>query len=288
MLRAVIISAALVLGTGAPVKQAKVKPAAAKSAERVVASLDTPSPSFDPEAEQQLLEMANQARAQVGAPALRFDEGLTLAARAHADVMAQQQQLSHQFDGEPSLPNRLAATSPLHLDHAGENVVLDLSAAEAHEHLMRSPPHRENLLDPSYNVAGFGVIRSGDRLYVVQDFGHNLPAYSTAQIEEAILSTVGRVRRADHLPALARRVDSGLDSAVCSMAQEDRLGTASMHELAQRYSVVSYTNLHPEILPVNANRLVGDHRFANVAVAVCYARTGTYPSGVYWVGLAFY
>jgi len=202
--------------------------------------------------------------------------------------MAQQQELSHQFEGEPSLPNRLAAASPLHLDHAGENVALDLSAAAAHEHLMRSPPHRENLLDPSYNVAGFGVIRSGERLYVVQDFGHNLPAYSTDQTEDAIVGTVSRMRRAAHLPALARKSDSGLRAAVCSMAQEDRLGTSSMHELAQRYSVISYTNLHPEILPAGATRLIGDHRLSNVAVGVCFARTGTYPSGVYWVGLAIY
>jgi uncharacterized protein YkwD len=288
MLRAFIISAALVLGTSATPKQAKVKPAAAKGSNRAVVSLNSPSPSFDPEAEQQLLEMANRARAQVGAPALHFDEGLTMAARAHADVMAQQQQLSHQFDGEPSLPNRLAATSTLRLDHAGENVALDHSAADAHAHLMLSPPHRENLLDRSYNLAGFGVVRSGGRLYVVQDFGHSLPAYSADQTENAIMGTVARVRRGNHLPALAQRSDSELRAAVCSMAMEDRLGTGSMHELAQRYTIVSYTNLRPEILPANATRLVGERRFANLSIGVCFARTDTYPSGVYWVGLAFY
>jgi uncharacterized protein YkwD len=288
MVRALIISAALVLGTSATPKQAKVKSAAAKASDRAVVSAETPSSSFDPQAEQQLLELANRARAQVGAPALRQDEGLTMAARAHADAMAQEQELSHQFAGEPSLPNRLAASSTLRLDHAGENVALDLSAPEAHQHLMLSPPHRENLLDPSYNVAGFGVIRSGDRLYVVQDFGHSLPAYSADQTEETIMTAISRARRSEHLPGLARRSDFQLRAAVCSMAQQDRLGTSSMHELAQRYSLVSYTNLHPEILPANASRLIGERRFSNVAVSVCYGRTGTYPSGVYWVGLAFY
>jgi hypothetical protein len=52
--------------------------------------------------------------------------------------------------------------------------------------------------------------------------------------------------------------------------------------------VVSYTNMHPEILPDAANRLVGDRRVKNVSVSACYARTATYPSGVYWVGLLFY
>jgi uncharacterized protein YkwD len=287
MLRA-LISVALVLATGAPPAQVKVKPASSKSSDRAFAADYTPSPSFDPEAEQRLLEMANQARARIGAPALQLDPGLTQAARAHADVMAQQQQLSHQFDGEPSLTHRLASASALQLDHAGENVALDLSPEQAHEHLMLSPPHRENLLDASYNVAGFGVIRSGARLFVVQDFGHSVPAYSTEQTEAAILNAVGRSRSAAHLPALERKADSALRDAACSMAQEDRLGTRAMHEVAQRYSVLSYTNLHPDVLPANAARLIGDHRVRNVAVGVCYARTETYPTGVYWVGLAFY
>jgi Cysteine-rich secretory protein family len=213
---------------------------------------------------------------------------LVLAARTHATAMAQQQQLSHQFDGEPSLPNRLAKSSALHLDHAGENVALDATADEAHEHLMHSPPHRENLLDPSYNVAGFGVVRDGDHLYVVQDFGHSVPAYSAGQTEDAILDSISRIRRAARLPELARKSDSELRAAVCSMAQQDRMGTNSMHQLAQRYTVVSYTNLHPEVLPANANRLVEDHRVNNVAVGVCFGRTSTYPSGVYWVGLGFF
>ena len=287
MLRA-LITVALALATGALPAQVKVKPASSKGSDRAVAADYTPSPSFDPEAEQQLLEMANQARARTGAPALQPDPGLTQAARAHADVMAQQQQLSHQFAGEPSLTLRLASASALHLDRAGENVALDLSPEQAHEHLMLSPPHRENLLDASYNVAGFGVIRSGTRLFVVQDFGHSVPAYSTEQIEAAILNSVGRSRSAAHLPALERKADSALRDAACSMAQEDRLGTRAMHEVAQRYSVLSYTNLHPDVLPANAARLIGDHRVRNVAVGVCYARTETYPMGVYWVGLAFY
>ena len=161
MLRALII-AVLVLGTSASSEQAKVKPAASKSPDRVVASDYQPSPDFDEQAEHQLLELANHARAEAGAPPLQFDDGLILAARAHAQSMAREQQLSHQFNGEPSLPHRLSAVSVLHLDSAGENVALDVTADQAHEHLMLSPPHRENLLNAGYNVAGFAVIRFGE------------------------------------------------------------------------------------------------------------------------------
>lgn len=287
MLRALIL-VVLVLRTSASPEQAKVKPAASKSPDRVVAPDFQSSPDFDVQAEQRLLEMANQARVEAGAPPLQFDEGLIQAARMHAQAMAQEQQLSHQLNGEPSLPHRLSATSVLHLDRSGENVALDVTAEQAHERLMLSPPHRENLLNANYNVAGFAVIRSGTRLYVVQDFGHSLPAYTPEQTENAIVEAVNRARRTAHLPALTRSSEATLRDSVCSMAQADRLGTRSMRDLAQRYSVVSYTNMHPEVLPASANRLVENRNFKNVAVGACYARTDTYPSGVYWVGLLLY
>jgi uncharacterized protein YkwD len=287
MLRA-LITVALVLGTGAAPEQGKVKPAAANSPGRAVTSDHQPSPNFDETAERQLLDLANQSRARAGAPPLQPDPGMTRAARAHADLMVQRQQLSHQLEGELSLPRRLADATDLHLDHAGENVALDMTAEGAHEHLMLSPPHRENLLDTAYNVAGFGVIRAGELLYVVEDFGHNVPAYTAGQTEETIVGSVSRLRRAAHLPELEWTLDSALRDAVCSMAREDRLGTRSMHELAQRHSVLSYTNLHPEVLPANATRWITDHRFKSLGVGVCYARTSTFPSGVYWVGLVFY
>src|SRR5215470_9011737 len=157
---ALITAVALVLGTSTAPKQAKVKPASSQSPDRPIASDPTASQMFDQKAEQQLLEMANQARARVGAPPLKIDPGITLAARAHAGVMAQQQQLSHQFEGEPSLPHRLASASALHFDRAGENIALDFGVEQAHEHLMHSPPHRENLLNAGYDVAGFAVVRS--------------------------------------------------------------------------------------------------------------------------------
>lgn len=287
MLRA-LITVALVLSTGAMPAQVKVKPAAATDSDHAVVSNLQPSSNYDAEAEHRFLQLANQARARAGAPPLHLDEGITTAARMHADAMARHDQLSHQFEGEPSLPRRLAASSSLHMDHAGENVAVDLTPEQAHERLMQSPPHRENLLDTSYNVVGIGVVHSGARLFVVQDFGHSLPAYSPAETEETIVNSVGRMRRAAGLPVLAHQPDVALHQAVCSMAQEDRLATRAMHDLAQRYNLVSYTNMHPEILPEAANRLVGDRHLKNVSVSACYARTATYPTGVYWVGLLFY
>jgi uncharacterized protein YkwD len=126
---------------------------------------------YESQAERQLLDLANQARAEAGLAPLQGDEGLTRAARKHSALMASQERLSHGLPGEPALPQRLAATSTLQLGAEGENVDFAPSAAEAHRRFMRSPHHRENLLNPDYNVAGFAVVRNGNMIYVTEDFG---------------------------------------------------------------------------------------------------------------------
>jgi uncharacterized protein YkwD len=278
----------LVLGPGTSPEKIPAKPAASRNAAASIASEFAPSPSYDLPAEEQLLEMANQSRRQAGLSLLQADSNLTLAARAHADAMAEQQQLSHQLPGEPSLSSRLAVAGSLHLDRAGENVAVDVSAEEAHAHLMLSPPHRENLLDPGYNVAGFGVVRSGNRIYVVEDFGHSLPVYSGSDSEQLILNGLDQLRHEANLPNLVRAEQPGLRDAVCAMALEGRLATRPMHDFAQHFAVLSYTNLHPEILPASASHLVADRRITNVSVSACYARTNSYPNGAYWVGVLLY
>jgi uncharacterized protein YkwD len=285
---ALIVLLVLVPGTGAPSGKSPTSPAESKANAASPASVYSPSPIYDVEAEQQLLELANQARASVGAPALQSDPGLVQAARVHADAMAVQQRLSHQLRGEPSLPSRLGAASALHLDLAGENVAFDGNAEDAHDHLMLSPPHRENLLNPSFNVAGFGVVHSGDRIYVVEDFGHSLPLYSGNQSTQLILSQLNQVRQQANLPMLTAGDRPGLHDAVCSMALEGRLATQAMHDFGQKYTVLSYTNMHPEILPSGTNRLLADRRYTQAAVGVCYARTSAFPNGNYWVGVLLY
>jgi uncharacterized protein YkwD len=285
-------------------QHASLKPASAADA-------DIPFRDYDSVAEQVLLDLANQARAQAVAPPLSLDNGLSQAARIHAEAMFAARQLSHQFPNEPSLPQRLATATHLQLDQEGENVALDFDAASGHQHLMLSLPHRANLLNPAYNVVGMGVIRSGDRLYIVQDFGHALPNYSAAEVKERIAAAVTQARQQARQPALARRdlsrrdltirdVSSRdltrndlhgndlplADDAACSMAQADKLGTSPVQQLAQRYTVLTYTSLHPETLPAEAGRVLDDRNLRTFSIGACYARTNTYPMGVYWVVLS--
>src|SRR5580658_6712806 len=108
-------------GAAKPAPRATLKSAAASPP-------DIPFDEFDTDAEKLLLVLANQARAQAGMSALTLDAGLSRAARAHAEVMFAARQLSHQFDGEPSLTQRVAAATSTKLDQEGENVALDFDA----------------------------------------------------------------------------------------------------------------------------------------------------------------
>jgi uncharacterized protein YkwD len=265
-------------GSNNPAQQASLKAAAATAP-------DIPFSNYDFDAERALLDLANQARAQAGAPSLALDAGLRQAARAHAEAMLAARQLSHQFVGEPSLAQRLASATRTQLDQEGENVALDFDAEDGHKHLMLSPPHRANLLNPSYNVIGLGVVRSGDRLYIVQDFGHALPNYSAAEVKDRIAAALSQARRQASQPDLARRDLPTADDAACSMARADKLGTFPIHQLAQHSTVLTYTSLHPETLPANAGHALSTHNLHSFSVGACYARTETYPTGVYWVVL---
>jgi len=259
-------------------------PAALKTAS--VATPDIPYVGSEFQVEQDLLQLANQSRQRAGAPSLVLDSGLAAAARAHAQAMLEAHQLSHQFAGEPTLMLRLAATSTVQLDQAAENIALDYSAQGGHEHLMLSPPHRANLLNPAYNVVGLGVVRSGDRLYIVQDFARALPTYSPDEVKRRVAEAVNQMRRQATRPALPRRDQQNADQAACTMAQADKLGTASVRQFAHRYTVLTYTSLHPETLPAQASHAIRSPNLHSFSIGACFARTDSYPTGVYWLVLS--
>jgi uncharacterized protein YkwD len=125
-----------------------------------------PPPVPDPTAAVMvMLRQHNEARTVRGARALALDGRCSLAAQRHADWMAQNRDLDH--TERPDTPGYDAVTFADRLrdagylfGSAGENV----SAGQASpEEVLRawlgSPPHRQNILDPAYWHAGFGLAR---------------------------------------------------------------------------------------------------------------------------------
>ena len=112
-----------------------------------VAGVRAPSPKSAPgiaagedsAAEKEMLQMINASRAKAGLAALRLEPSLSVAARAHADIMVKAGQLEHRIPGEPELMERIGQVIAIELDRAGENIAEDSCIEQAHEALMKSP-----------------------------------------------------------------------------------------------------------------------------------------------------
>lgn len=243
------------------------------------------APVFELDAEHQLLDLANADRARAGLAPLKMDDGLVRAARAHAVKMAAQAQLSHQFSGEPALSDRISATSALHLDREGENVASAPDPEDAHRALMSSPPHRDNLLNPKFNVAGIGVVRRGAQLYVAQDFGDSIATVSVQRAEELVAESVEQLRAQAHMPRLSRVSNGSTQASACAMAQADSLSAAAPPNGAY---MLRYTSMQPDKLPSNISKVIAQRGLKTYSAGTCYARTQKYPNGAYWVVLIFY
>src|SRR5271156_5041083 len=119
--------------------------------------------------ERQVMDLANADRAQQGLAPLKWDPALAQAAADHAQLMAQQPALSHQYPGEADLVARGGAAGA-HFRSIAENVALAPSPQALEQEWMNSAMHRANILDPRMNAIGVGLVRRGGNYYAVGDF----------------------------------------------------------------------------------------------------------------------
>ena len=242
---------------------------------------------YDEAAEQKIFQLLNQARTTRGLPALQQNAQLQEAARAHSQLMASRQKLSHKFRGEAVANERLALTG-LHFDREGENVGLNQTPEGAHQGFMHSPPHRANILDPNYNAVGIGVVERGGNLWVTEDFARTFAEYSASGVEEIVAGRISELRGRAGLPALTRRYVSALHQDACRMAHEDKLDPRLPMRVSGVRQAATFTSTEPQMLPPEAAVIARQRNAQAFAVGACFARTRKYPAGAYWVVLVTY
>ena len=201
-----------------------------------------------------LFDAANRERSARGLPALKWDAELAAAARPHAQRMAQQNTLSHQFPGEPDLLARARAAGA-RFSAVAENVADGPEAAEIHDGWMKSPPHRQNLLDPNLNSIGIAVAERDGQLFAAEDFSRAVADLSVEEQE-------GRVRA--ELKAHGLRVLN--ENADARRTCERGLGqpTSQRAAYALRYSTGDLDNL-PDALTMTLR----DGQYHVAAVGAC-------------------
>jgi hypothetical protein len=133
----------------------------------------------------QIFKLTNADRQEQGLPVLEWNEALAAAAQAHAERMAQEGTLSHQYAGEPPLMQR-AAQAGAHFQAIAENVAMAPDAEAVEQAWMHSTPHRTNILDPKMNALGIGVAERNGYLYAVEDFAAASQTLSLQQVEQKV------------------------------------------------------------------------------------------------------
>jgi hypothetical protein len=135
--------------------------------------------------EQMLLNAVNQDRAANGLGPLKWDSSLAAAASGHAERMAGERQLAHQYQGEPDLVTRVSQQGA-HFRVIAENVAMGPDVLGLENQWMHSAPHRANILDPRLNAIGIGLVRRGQYYYGVQDFSDAVAELGPQQIEHKV------------------------------------------------------------------------------------------------------
>ena len=166
---------------------------------------------LQPEAEQ-LLALANGARAAAGARPLAWDPSLTLAAKQHCLRMAAEGPIAHRYGGEADLSMR-AAQAGARFSLIEENVAIGPSPAAIHDEWMNSSGHRANLLNAKVDRVGIAVVASRGVLYAVADYAQAVKVRTTAEVEDA----VGSLLRARGLIVVPETMEA---RAYCAHSRE--------------------------------------------------------------------
>jgi uncharacterized protein YkwD len=122
-----------------------------------------------------LVDLANDDRAENGINGLTINPKLVAAAQLKANDMAEKGYFAHQTpDGYDSW--HWFDTVGYDYSHAGENLAVDFSeSADVEKAWMKSPTHRDNILNEHYTEIGIatakGMYKGHETIFAVQMFG---------------------------------------------------------------------------------------------------------------------
>jgi hypothetical protein len=208
-------------------------------------------------AEQYLLSAANAERVQRGLQPLRWDSALYVAANYHAHQMAERDSISHQYEGEPELSAR-GQEAGARFSVIAENVATAPSAIMIQDAWMKSPKHRENLLDPRVDSIGIRVVSRDGQLFAVEDFDRSVMQLSLVQQESAVGRVLQSVADVEIVPG------SGAARSTCAMDS----GYAGDR---RPWFVMRYTASDLSRIPEMLQQKLASGRYREAAVGACSA-----------------
>ena len=126
----------------------------------------------------EILKLINKERRKKGLSDLQWSDELEKLARNYSKKMADGKFFSHYERNGDSVSQRALAMKIKGWRKIGENLFMsepyDKLNSFAVENWMKSPLHRQNILDQSFNTTGIGIAQSRDgTIYITQVFTQN-------------------------------------------------------------------------------------------------------------------
>ncbi len=140
----------------APTQPAPTQPAPTKPEPTQPA----PQPSGLTAEEQQMVNLVNAERAKAGLKPLAVDMRLVKLARMKSQDMINKNYFAHQSPTYGS-PFDMMKKEGITYRTAGENLAGTNSVTRAHDLLMQSSGHRQNILNPAFTHIGIGIVKGG-------------------------------------------------------------------------------------------------------------------------------
>jgi hypothetical protein len=199
-----------------------------------------------------LLADTNAAREANGAGDLGLNQQLDAAAQANADDMAARNYWSHYTpDGNP--PWVWVTAQGYSYQKLGQNLATGFSDEQSTiDGWMNSPPHRENLLDPSFKDVGFGFANNpnytaaggGPMTIIVAFYGNpQVLAASTPSPAPAAAQPMAKPPAASEAPASQPSTNDQTQPAVQSQAPSSKQAATTQTPKANITSPIKQSRL---------------------------------------------
>jgi len=138
--------------------------------ETVLLQFKVENPTIKEKFEDQMLVLVNSDRKRAGLNPLIKDTEIRVVARLHSKDMFQKGYFSH-YSLDNKSPFDRMKTLNIEYRTSGENLALAQTVEIAHQGLMKSKGHRENILNSKFNRVGIGIMDGGIYgLMVTQNF----------------------------------------------------------------------------------------------------------------------
>jgi len=245
--------------------------------------------------EQYLLSVVNNMRSKAGLSPLTADPRLKSAARVHlAEFAVHEGLFSHQYDGEPSLRERIAAANvPC---TAGGEILLMLpdtmtEEAQRTDEALQTEESKSVLLNPQYSAVGFATAHSDFYIYAVGNLAASMQDMSIDKAEELAMKGLQEVLVQNRLPAFVIVANQRLRNLACEAANRDSLEKAP--EGTERPHMFVFTSNDPEHAEMFAaiakqqSSLVHQKKpqgasLPDIYLGACFARNKSDSCGTYW------